>query len=55
VLAEQPYDAMINPHDDSNCPVLHFALFGLRDFNLIGTRSFVAFCDTESFSLTIGA
>jgi ribonuclease D len=46
---------MINPHDGSNCPVLHFARFDLRDFNLIGTRIFVAFCDTQSFSLTIGA
>jgi len=35
--------------------MLHFARFDLCDFNPIGARSFAAFCDTESFSLTIGA
>jgi len=42
---------MISRHDVSNCPLLHFARFDFRDFNFVGTRSSVAFCDIESFSL----
>jgi hypothetical protein len=54
-LALQPYDAMISRHDDWNCPLLRFVRFDFRDFNFIGTRSSVAVCDIESFSLTDAA
>ena len=54
-LALQPYNAMISRHDDSNCPLLRFVRFDFRDFNFIGTRNSVAFCDIESFSLTDAA
>ena len=46
---------MISPHDDSNCPLLRFACFDFRDFDFIGTRSSVAFCDIESFSFAAAA
>jgi hypothetical protein len=54
-LALQSYDAMISRHDDSNLPLLHFACFDFLDHDFIGTRSSVAFCDIESFSLTDAA
>jgi hypothetical protein len=54
-LALKGYNAMISPHDDSNWPLLHFPCFDFRDFNFISTRSSIAFCDIESFSLTDAA
>jgi hypothetical protein len=52
VLALERFNAMISTHDDSNCPLLHFACFNFRDFNFIGARSSVTFGDIESFFLT---
>jgi len=56
VLALKPYNAMISPNDESNnCPLLRFSFFDFLDFNFIGTRSSVTFCDIESFSLADAA
>jgi hypothetical protein len=52
VLALQPYNAMISRHDDPNCSLLRVVRFDFRDFNLIGTRNYVAGCDSDSFALT---
>jgi len=46
---------MMSPHDNSNCPLLHFASFDFPDFDCIGTRNSVAFYDTESFSVAAAA
>jgi len=43
---------MISRHDDPNYPLLCVVRFDFRDFNFIRTRSSIAVCDIEFFSLT---